>query len=566
MEIDYSDNNGSGKSKSIRDNAMLSSKRNNYDSLATSQSASSHSSSSNYDNDADDFSSTNKNKVGNSQGLGISSSNAMNISDTNIASKSLSSSPQKLSQAFNKRKEMDIEKPRSNKPNGGNGDEEDEETLMKSFLEASVSSSYEGDDEQNKKSRKQEPNEPTTSSESSSPSPYAEEIQLGKKSISTFLKSVTCYRLAPKSGKVVVFDSAVPLRFVYYALVEHDLPSAPLFDSQLQKLTGMVTLSDFVNVLRLGYRFNELTSILDNYSPKSWRELVRAVRSNPGTILEAERAGLPALRSIRAAALNPRASSSGGLGMGGMHDVSFSSSRPTFITIGPDQTMYDACSIMKRHRIHSLPLLAEDGSSHFCLSIITQSRVLNYIVNNFRDDRRLFDIPIHELRLGTYTSKSGIKGNGRGQEPIVVYPDTTLLDTLDLLAIHEISSVPVVNQDTMAIVDVYSNENLLHLPTRADFDDSGNANISSILEDQRNARRAIYEGGGAAILSAISDGTLPIIDGPPYVHSRNTLYDAIIKFAESKSDRLIVVKSATEDEFVGIISLSDLLSFFLQGT
>ncbi len=560
MEIDYSDRNGSGKNTSVRDNAMLSSNGNNYDSLATSQSASSHSSSSSYD---DEFLNRGKNKNGNSQGL--APSNAMNTSSSNIASRSLSSSPQKLSQGSNKRKEMDIEKPRSNRLNGGNGDEEDEETLMKSFLEASVSSSYEGDDEQNKKSRKQESNEAPPST-SSSPSPYAEEIQLGKKSISTFLKSVTCYKLAPKSGKVVVFDSAVPLRFVYYALVEHDLPSAPLFDSQLQKLTGMVTLSDFVNVLRLGYRFNELTSILDNYSPKSWRELVRAVRSNPGTILEAERAGLPALKSIRAAALNPRASSSGGLGMSGMHDVSFSSSRPTFITIGPDQTMYDACSIMKRHRIHSLPLLAEDGSSHFCLSIITQSRVLNYIVNNFRDDRRLFDIPIHELRFGTYTSRSGIKGNGRGQEPIVVYPDTTLLETLDLLAIHEISSVPVVNQDTMAIVDVYSNENLLHLPTRADFDESGNAKISSILEDERNAKRATYEGGGAAILSAIFDGTLPMIDGPPYVHSRNTLYDAIIKFAESKSDRLIVVKSATENEFVGIVSLSDLLSFFLQGT
>jgi CBS-domain-containing membrane protein len=129
-----------------------------------------------------------------------------------------------------------------------------------------------------------------------------DEVRLGKECILQFLRSHTCYDLLAKSGKVIVFDSTVPIRLAYYAFVEHDLRAAPLWDSFSQKIVGIVTMSDIADVLRLGYKFGELTEILDSHSPRSWRELVRSIRSNPVYAKQAEKAEVAAIKSARESA------------------------------------------------------------------------------------------------------------------------------------------------------------------------------------------------------------------------------------------------------------------------
>ncbi|CAN0450668.1 unnamed protein product, partial [Ascophyllum nodosum] len=43
----------------------------------------------------------------------------------------------------------------------------------------------------------------------------------GKERINDFLRSHCCYDLLKHSGKVVVFDSSIPVQLAFYALVEH---------------------------------------------------------------------------------------------------------------------------------------------------------------------------------------------------------------------------------------------------------------------------------------------------------------------------------------------------------
>lgn len=43
----------------------------------------------------------------------------------------------------------------------------------------------------------------------------------GKEAIGTFLESQTCYSVLRASGKVVVFDTRIPIQLAFYALVEH---------------------------------------------------------------------------------------------------------------------------------------------------------------------------------------------------------------------------------------------------------------------------------------------------------------------------------------------------------
>ena len=43
----------------------------------------------------------------------------------------------------------------------------------------------------------------------------------GKQAIVSFLESQTCYSVLRNSGKVVVFDTRIPIQLAFYALVEH---------------------------------------------------------------------------------------------------------------------------------------------------------------------------------------------------------------------------------------------------------------------------------------------------------------------------------------------------------
>ena len=43
----------------------------------------------------------------------------------------------------------------------------------------------------------------------------------GKQAIVSFLETQTCYSVLRNSGKVVVFDTRIPIQLAFYALVEH---------------------------------------------------------------------------------------------------------------------------------------------------------------------------------------------------------------------------------------------------------------------------------------------------------------------------------------------------------
>jgi 5'-AMP-activated protein kinase regulatory gamma subunit len=43
----------------------------------------------------------------------------------------------------------------------------------------------------------------------------------GRQAISAFLEAHTCFSVLRASGKVVVFDTRIPIQLAFYALVEH---------------------------------------------------------------------------------------------------------------------------------------------------------------------------------------------------------------------------------------------------------------------------------------------------------------------------------------------------------
>ncbi|KAK3266986.1 hypothetical protein CYMTET_24427 [Cymbomonas tetramitiformis] len=67
--------------------------------------------------------------------------------------------------------------------------------------------------------------------------------------ISEFLHRHTAYELIPESGKVVVLDTALPVQQAFHALFEQGLPSAPLWESSSLDFVGIISASDFINIL-----------------------------------------------------------------------------------------------------------------------------------------------------------------------------------------------------------------------------------------------------------------------------------------------------------------------------
>jgi CBS-domain-containing membrane protein len=76
----------------------------------------------------------------------------------------------------------------------------------------------------------------------------------GKEAIAEFFRRKTLYDVMRSSGKVVVFDTNIPIQLAFYALLEHDLPAAPLWDSARRCFVGLMSVTDFIDILRHYHR------------------------------------------------------------------------------------------------------------------------------------------------------------------------------------------------------------------------------------------------------------------------------------------------------------------------
>ena len=77
-------------------------------------------------------------------------------------------------------------------------------------------------------------------------------IELWKELVLGILRNTMCYALMPDSGKVVVFDSTLPVKHAFRALAENDIKCAPVWHSTINKgegdFIGFMTVTDFAGL------------------------------------------------------------------------------------------------------------------------------------------------------------------------------------------------------------------------------------------------------------------------------------------------------------------------------
>lgn len=332
----------------------------------------------------------------------------------------------------------------------------------------------------------------------------------GRDAISSFLDSHNCFSVVRTSGKCVVFDTRIPIQLAFYALVEHDMQAAPLWEPATCQFVGLLTVTDFIDVLRWYRRTGADVSTL-------------ATRSIADILSDSQILSTVLLRHIPRRGTDPKANNT--------NTTSVNHHR-VFLSADSDATLKHACKLLHQHTLDFLPVLIPDDMR--VLATITYTTILEHLVTHFREQRRLFDDTVYDLGIGTYH-----------EHVITCHQNQTLAEVLHTLHIHGLSAIPVVD-DQSKVKAVYSRSDITFLATATDAQDAL-SNLDMTLEVLLSQQR--------------KDVTTP--DALHTCTTRHTLQSIFEYFAQWKFNRLVVVDE--EEKVIGIVSARDLVAYFLDG-
>uniref|UniRef100_A0A4W5MTM9 Protein kinase, AMP-activated, gamma 3a non-catalytic subunit n=1 Tax=Hucho hucho TaxID=62062 RepID=A0A4W5MTM9_9TELE len=175
-----------------------------------------------------------------------------------------------------------------------------------------------------------------------------------------FMKSHCCYEAIPTSCKLVIFDTTLQVKKAFFALVANGLRAAPLWDSKTQRFVGMLTITDFINILHRYYRsplvqMNEL----ERHQIGTWR--------------------------------------------------------------GDSFNLFDAIYSLLRHKIHRLPVI--DPVSGNVLHILTHKRILKFL-HIFKETVPkpcFMQKTIQDVRIGTFRNIATVQQTASVYDALSVF-------------------------------------------------------------------------------------------------------------------------------------------------
>ncbi|KAI1288097.1 5'-AMP-activated protein kinase subunit gamma-2 [Halotydeus destructor] len=248
-----------------------------------------------------------------------------------------------------------------------------------------------------------------------------------------FFKFYHCYDLIPISAKLIVFDTQLLVKKAFHALVSNGVRSAPLWDSSRHSFVGMLTITDFINILR-------------NYHKSSSPGL--------GKMAELEEQRLETWRNV-------------------LYELE--EARP-LVTIGPNASLFDAVKKLIHNKVHRLPVVDQETGN--VLYILTHKRILKFLFLYFYDLPlpRYLDKPLSQLGIGTF------------KDIAVTTVTSTLIEALDLFAERRVSALPVVDSKGK-VVDIYAKFDVINLVAEKTY-----VNLEITIKKALEYRNDYFEG------------------------------------------------------------------------
>ncbi|XP_067350029.1 5'-AMP-activated protein kinase subunit gamma-1 isoform X2 [Channa argus] len=224
-----------------------------------------------------------------------------------------------------------------------------------------------------------------------------------------FMKNHCCYDAIPISCKLVIFDTRLQVKKAFFALVANGLRAAPLWDSKLQRFVGMLTITDFINILHCYYKSPMVQMYeLESHKIETWR------------------------------------------------DVYLKYSNQFLISISPDASLFDAIYSLLKHKIHRLPII--DPESGNVLHILTHKRILKFlhIFGKNVPKPTFIGKQIQELGIGTFRNIA------------TVQQTASLYDALSIFVERRVSALPVVDEQGK-VVALYSRFDVINLAAQKTY-------------------------------------------------------------------------------------------------
>ncbi|KAK4104704.1 CBS-domain-containing protein [Parathielavia hyrcaniae] len=236
------------------------------------------------------------------------------------------------------------------------------------------------------------------------PSALDKEQMQGLRGIREFLKVRTSYDVLPLSFRLVVLDNDLLIRKSLNILLQNGIVSAPLWDSRSSTFAGLLTSTDYINVIQYYCQFPDEIDQVDQFRLSSLRGSgAKAVH------LDIERAiGVLPLETV---------------------------------SVHPMRPLYEACRRMLKTRARRIPLVDVDDETgrEMVVSVITQYRILKFIAVNNEKHTILLKKGLREIGLGTYTKLA------------TASMSNSVLDVIHLMVKHNISAVPIVNAENKVL-------------------------------------------------------------------------------------------------------------------
>ncbi|ANZ75728.1 5'-AMP-activated protein kinase subunit [Komagataella phaffii CBS 7435] len=223
--------------------------------------------------------------------------------------------------------------------------------------------------------------------------------------IRVFLQSKTSYDVLPVSYRLIVFDTSLLVKKSLNILLQNSIVSAPLWNNKTSRFAGLLTSSDFINVIQYYFQFPDKFDLVEKLTLDGLREVEKSI-------------GVSTIETI---------------------------------SIHPFKSLYEACEKMLVSKARRIPLIDEDENTHreIVVSVLTQYRILKFVALNCKETRMLLK-PLKELQVGTMAEMS------------TVTMETPVIDVIHLLSNKCVSSVPIVDGEGK-LVNVYEAVDVLGL-------------------------------------------------------------------------------------------------------
>ncbi|XP_043729211.1 5'-AMP-activated protein kinase subunit gamma-2 isoform X7 [Cervus elaphus] len=259
-----------------------------------------------------------------------------------------------------------------------------------------------------------------------------------------FMRSHKCYDIVPTSSKLVVFDTTLQVKKAFFALVANGVRAAPLWESKKQSFVGMLTITDFINILHRYYK-SPMVQIyeLEEHKIETWRELYLQETFKP------------------------------------------------LVNISPDASLFDAVHSLIKNKIHRLPVI--DPISGNALYILTHKRILKFLQLFMSDMPKpaFMKQNLEALGIGTYHNIA------------FIHPDTPIIKALNVFVERRVSALPVVDESGK-VVDIYSKFDVINLAAEKTYNNL-DITVTQALQHRSQYFEGVVKCSKLEILETIVD-------------------------------------------------------------